>query len=61
MNAPELSHLSQIRVITYAIESFKIFIFNKLAKMLKTSFLLCHFGVVDCRLMWGGKSYLKVV
>ncbi len=43
---------------TYAMESFKFLMFNKLAKMLKTCLLLYHYGVwsVD----WcGEKSNLK--
>ncbi len=44
---------SQIRVITYATESFKIFIFNTFAKMLKTCFFALPFWCMERRLMWG--------
>ncbi len=54
----EISTVPDKGMNTYAIESFKCFIFNKFAKMLKSCFLLYHYGVwsVD----WSGeKSNLK--
>ncbi len=49
MNAPELNFNCPTVVdkgmITYAMESFKFLIFDTFAKMLKTIFLLCYYGV----------------
>ncbi len=40
MNAPELTAVPDKGMSTYAIESFKFFIFNKFAKMLNLFFFL---------------------
>ncbi len=46
MNAPELnSTVPDKGMNTYAMESFKFLMFNKLAKTLKTCLLLYHYGV----------------
>ncbi len=59
MNAPDqISTVPDKGMNTYAMELFKFFIFNKFAKMLKNSFLLCYYGVWSADLC-GGKNYLK--
>ncbi len=53
MNAPELNFNCPRKVLnTYAMESFKFFIFNKFAKMLLFNFFALSLWCMECRLMW---------